>query len=665
MYIVWIFAALQSFVLACDAIGPGLSRLKPNIQNNDPSSVSWESTSIGYSNEPNSYAYWNCHTIPPNMTLCKSVGYSRMVLPNFLQHESIREVIQQANVWVALVNTDCHPDIQRFLCSLYAPVCLKSHQEAKIPPCWELCDQVRNACLPRMRLFGFDWPEIVQCKQFPRLAESMCIPPQETTAVKCAPCEQAITLENIASSYCMADVVLKASFKDVELQSNRASLKLTMNSRTRALKLHRKDGTIATSFDFQRLKKRNRMRRLRSAKSRIYRHAATNEANSETFASLPSMFSHIPQGKHWLVRSHRSVGQSPSNAMYIQKLSSKQDTSRKRRTRNSQLNDMDGITELLLGCSTCSSLGQSMNTETNAELDKKRWLVMGRRVLDDKSQNFTNQVQVTFMVNWDRDSAEFRRSLAAIRTQPVSHLCPKRQSVITDPIVTAAEARNLKISRSAPSELADAPSQMNSRSIFRSDRQSSAKKSAAPTGSEVNLERKTTSSTHTFSRQRENHPRPTEPGKRKGSVYHTANPAFNPETNRPPTTLTTNSIQNGNHRSEGVQPYSRNEGTAGNGKRPDEVLNDRLRYTQWLSSPQATQWYKPNMRAAADLQSTEERRQQRRRERRLWRRKQKEAQLNQQAGQPTGAHHSELKSNLRQQPINPYGNEDRSPSYWP
>ncbi|KER20719.1 hypothetical protein T265_10795 [Opisthorchis viverrini] len=535
MYIVWIFAALQSFVLACDAIGPGLSRLKPNMQNNDLSSVSWESTSMGYSNEPNSYAYWNCHTIPPNMTLCKSVGYSRMVLPNFLQHESIREVIQQANVWVALVNTDCHPDIQRFLCSLYAPVCLKSHQEAKIPPCWELCDQVRNACLPRMRLFGFDWPEIVQCKQFPRLAESMCIPPQETTAVKCAPCEQAITLENIASSYCMADVVLKASFKDVELQSNRASLKLTPNSRTRALKLHRKDGTIATSFDFQRLKKRNRMRRLRSAKSRIYRHAATNEANSETFASLPSMFSHIPHGKHWIVRSHRSVGRSPSNAMYIQTLSRKRDTSRKRRTRNSQLNDMDGITELLLGCSTCSSLGHSMNAETNAELDKKR--------------NIYGQLGSRFC------------GISTISC------CYSHATCIA-------------------------------------------------------LVSKATS------------------------------------------TLTTHSIQNENHRSEGAQPYSRSEGNAGNGRRPDEVLNDRLRYTQWLSSPQAAQWYNPNMRAATDLQSTEERRQQRRRERRLWRRKQKEAQLNHQAGQ-TGAHHSELKSNLRQQPINPYGNEDRSPSHWP
>lgn len=141
--------------------------------------ASWDSSILSYTSEADSYAYWNCHMIPPNMTLCKSVGYSRMVLPNFLQHESLREVIQQANVWVSLVNTDCHPDIQRFLCSLYAPVCLKSHQEAKIPPCWELCDQVRNACLPRMRLFGFDWPEIVQCKQFPKLANSMCIPPQQ------------------------------------------------------------------------------------------------------------------------------------------------------------------------------------------------------------------------------------------------------------------------------------------------------------------------------------------------------------------------------------------------------------------------------------------------------------------------------------------------------
>ncbi|VDP65052.1 unnamed protein product [Schistosoma mattheei] len=158
-------------------IGRGFFKLSSNSYNEWNPSTQLSSSSIGssislpYSSDTNSYAYWNCHTIPPNMTLCKSVGYSRMVLPNFLHHESLREAIQQANVWIALVNTDCHPDIQRFLCSLYAPVCLKSHQEAKIPPCWELCNQVRNACLPRMKLFGFDWPDIVHCQQFPRLAE--------------------------------------------------------------------------------------------------------------------------------------------------------------------------------------------------------------------------------------------------------------------------------------------------------------------------------------------------------------------------------------------------------------------------------------------------------------------------------------------------------------
>lgn len=162
-----------------ECIGPGLSKLSHYSTSSLPGS---NSGSQHYSTDvANSYAYWNCHTIPPNMTLCKGVGYSRMVLPNFLQHESIREAIQQANVWVSLVNTDCHPDIQRFLCALYAPVCLKSHQEAKIPPCWEMCTDVRNACLPRMRLFGFDWPDIVKCEQFPRLAESMCIPSEQNT----------------------------------------------------------------------------------------------------------------------------------------------------------------------------------------------------------------------------------------------------------------------------------------------------------------------------------------------------------------------------------------------------------------------------------------------------------------------------------------------------
>ncbi|KAK6972972.1 secreted frizzled-related protein 5-like isoform X2, partial [Biomphalaria glabrata] len=72
-----------------------------------------------------------CVDIPSNLTLCHGIGYTRMLLPNILDHDSLNEVTQQAASWVPLVNINCHPDAKVFLCSLFSPVCL----ERLIYPC--------------------------------------------------------------------------------------------------------------------------------------------------------------------------------------------------------------------------------------------------------------------------------------------------------------------------------------------------------------------------------------------------------------------------------------------------------------------------------------------------------------------------------------------------
>ena len=53
-----------------------------------------------------------CVDIPDNLTLCRNIGYEQMRLPNLLEHETMREVNQQANSWVRLVAVRCHPDTQ-------------------------------------------------------------------------------------------------------------------------------------------------------------------------------------------------------------------------------------------------------------------------------------------------------------------------------------------------------------------------------------------------------------------------------------------------------------------------------------------------------------------------------------------------------------------------
>ncbi|RWS26415.1 Secreted frizzled-related protein 5-like protein [Leptotrombidium deliense] len=116
-----------------------------------------------------------CVDIPTNMSLCQGIGYTKMRLPNLLHHDSLLEVSQQAASWIPLFRLGCHPDTQLFLCSLFTPVCL----EHPIPPCRSLCLLVQSSCEATMIKYGYPWPTIVRCDQFP-VDNDMCIQAQHS-----------------------------------------------------------------------------------------------------------------------------------------------------------------------------------------------------------------------------------------------------------------------------------------------------------------------------------------------------------------------------------------------------------------------------------------------------------------------------------------------------
>ncbi|XP_042875231.1 secreted frizzled-related protein 5-like, partial [Penaeus japonicus] len=118
-----------------------------------------------------------CVDIPESMPLCSGIGYTKMRLPNLLEHDTLKEAQQQAGYWVPLLNLRCHADTQLFLCSLFTPVCL----ESPIYPCRSLCEAVRNGCESRMQTYSFPWPDMLRCDKFP-LDNDMCITVQHTKA---------------------------------------------------------------------------------------------------------------------------------------------------------------------------------------------------------------------------------------------------------------------------------------------------------------------------------------------------------------------------------------------------------------------------------------------------------------------------------------------------
>ncbi|KAK6750764.1 hypothetical protein RB195_002621 [Necator americanus] len=161
-----------------------------------------------------------CVPIPHNLTICYGMQYTQMRLPNLLEHETINEAIHQSSDWKSLLQLNCHPDTQLFLCSLFAPICLPT-MDKEILPCRSLCQAVKQGCEGRMSVYGFPWPEMLSCDKYPE-DNDMCIKamntekqgklarPMHARDISCPACSQVGTYENLVDHFCRSQLVVKA-----------------------------------------------------------------------------------------------------------------------------------------------------------------------------------------------------------------------------------------------------------------------------------------------------------------------------------------------------------------------------------------------------------------------------------------------------------------------
>ncbi|KAM9318657.1 secreted frizzled-related protein 2-like [Pholidichthys leucotaenia] len=127
-----------------------------------------------YSTQVSSSVRSVCKPIPSTLILCHGIGYKHMWIPNLLGHDTMKEIQKQSATWLPLVSKLCHRDTERFLCSLFAPVCLPE-LSGPVYPCKSMCERVQDGCLPVMSAFGFPWPEMLNCSRFPG-GQELCIP---------------------------------------------------------------------------------------------------------------------------------------------------------------------------------------------------------------------------------------------------------------------------------------------------------------------------------------------------------------------------------------------------------------------------------------------------------------------------------------------------------
>ncbi|MBN3317372.1 SFRP5 protein, partial [Atractosteus spatula] len=183
-----------------------------------------------------------CLPIPEGMALCQDIGYTEMRLPNLLGHETRGEAVQQSASWLPLLARECHPDARVFLCSLFAPVCL----DRFIYPCRGLCEAVRLSCAPIMACYGYPWPAILDCDQFPA-DHMMCIPSLSGNSsaggsrgvprASCRDCEleEATSAKDVLDTFCGNDFVVKVRL--LQLNTTGASLtRFSLDPRIEVLK---------------------------------------------------------------------------------------------------------------------------------------------------------------------------------------------------------------------------------------------------------------------------------------------------------------------------------------------------------------------------------------------------------------------------------------------
>lgn len=112
---------------------------------------------------------------PLMIPLCRNFQYNETIMPNLLNHHNQEDAALEIHQFYPLVRINCSPDMQFFLCSLYAPACTIP-ADNPIPPCRSLCVSAREGCEPVLNKFGMNWPEPLDCDKFPEIGSSqLCV----------------------------------------------------------------------------------------------------------------------------------------------------------------------------------------------------------------------------------------------------------------------------------------------------------------------------------------------------------------------------------------------------------------------------------------------------------------------------------------------------------
>lgn len=112
---------------------------------------------------------------PITIPICSGIPYNTTIMPNLQGHNTQEEAGLEVHQYFPLVKVNCSPDLQFFLCSVFAPVC--TILDHPLPPCRSLCVSAKEGCEGIMKKFGFHWPDSLNCDTYPdnTVSEELCV----------------------------------------------------------------------------------------------------------------------------------------------------------------------------------------------------------------------------------------------------------------------------------------------------------------------------------------------------------------------------------------------------------------------------------------------------------------------------------------------------------
>src|SRR6218665_917473 len=98
--------------------------------------------------------------------LCRGLQYKDTITPNLFGHETQEQAERAMEQFEPLIRVNCSPYLRYFLCATLVPPC-SSALLAPLPPCRSLCLESRRRCRAVFALFKLEWPDVLECSQFP------------------------------------------------------------------------------------------------------------------------------------------------------------------------------------------------------------------------------------------------------------------------------------------------------------------------------------------------------------------------------------------------------------------------------------------------------------------------------------------------------------------